>query len=157
MFIFSVLVGQRHSDVVRITKDNFIDDTFICTQQKTGNKVRFKWNDYAFDLKIARALFRKYDYTCPYPVSISVYNRSLHELFRAIGQEFDTIITTEEKILGEIHVTSEPRWKTICSHTARRTAISFWANKGMNMNKLRKFSGHKDLRSLQEYMLEEEE
>lgn len=155
MFIFSVIFGQRHSDTVRITKDCFDGDRFSLTQQKTGNKVSYLWQSYAFDVKIARKLLEKYDYTCPYVVSISVYNRRLHELFRAIGQEFDQIVKTEEKILGEIITTTEPRWKMIGSHTARRTAISFWANKGKNMAWIQRFSGHKDLRSLQEYMLEE--
>lgn len=155
MFIFSVILGQRHSDIVRVNKSCFEDELFSITQQKTGNHVSFRWLDYAFDYKIAKALMTKYDYTCPYPVSLSVYDRSLHELFRAIGMEFNQMVKNEEKILGEIVTTTTPRWKMIGSHTARRTAISFWSNKGMHVNKLRKFSGHSDLRSLQEYMLDE--
>lgn len=155
LFVFSVILGQRHSDIVRVTKDNFKDDVFAITQLKTGNKVSFKWEDYAFDKKIAIALFEKYDYACPYKVSISVYNRGLHELFHLIGQEFLQVINMEEKILGEMRLQSKQRWQMIGSHTARRTAISFWANQGKSMNWIRKFSGHKDLRSLQEYMLDE--
>lgn len=156
MFIFSVLLGQRHSDAVRVDKTFFTDDTFEITQQKTGNRVSFKWLDYAFDQKIARELFTKYDFTCPYPVSVSVYDRSLHELFKAIGQEFNTEVKSEEKILGVITTRLTPRWKLIGSHTARRTAVSFWSNQGMHVNKLRKFSGHSDIRSLQDYMLDED-
>lgn len=156
MFIFSVVFGQRHSDIVRITKDCFTDDRFSMTQQKTGNRVSFIWKDYAFDVKIATAILEKYDYTCPYTASISVYDRGLHELFKHIGMEFLQTIKNEEKILGEIVTTAEPRWKMIGSHTARRTAISFWANKGKNMAWIQRFSGHRDLHSLQEYMLEEE-
>lgn len=78
-------------------------------------------------------------------------------LSRTQPKYFDCVVDVknEEKVLGEIVTTVTPRWKMIGSHTARRTAISYWANQGKNMNWIRRFSGHKDMRSLQEYMLEE--
>lgn len=155
MFVFSVIFGQRHSDAVRIDKSCFDGNRFTITQQKTGNKVSFDWTEYAFSKKIATELLTQYDHCAPYTADISVYNKKLKELFRNIGMEFNTEIKNEEKILGEIVTTTTPRWKIIGSHTARRTAISYWANQGKNMNWIRRFSGHKDLRSLQEYMLEE--
>lgn len=157
MFIFSVLFGQRHSDTVRIDKTCFDDDgNFNITQLKTGNRVSFSWKDYVFDSKIAKELLDKYNFKCPYSVSVSVYDRSLHELFKNIGMEFLDNVKTEEKILGEIQVKTFPRWKLIGSHTSRRTAITYWANKGMSIHKLRKFSGHKDIRALQRYILDDD-
>lgn len=155
MFVFSVVFGQRHSDAVRIDRTCFDDTRFTITQQKTGNKVSYDWTEYAFNKKIAQELLQRYDYCAPYTADISVYNKKLKDLFRAIGMEFDAEIKNEEKVLGEIVTTVQPRWKMIGSHTARRTAISYWANMGKNMNWIRRFSGHRDLRSLQEYMLEE--
>lgn len=156
MFIFSVVFGQRHSDSARINKSCFDDSMFTITQLKTGSKVSYDWKDYAFNKKIAMELLQRYDYTAPYVADISVYNKKLKELFRVIGMEFNQEIKNEEKVLGEIVTTTTPRWKMIGSHTARRTAISYWANQGKSMNWIRRFSGHKDLRSLQEYMLEEQ-
>lgn len=153
MFIFSCLFGQRFSDAVRITQKNFDGDIFTITQQKTGRTVEFNHKNYVFDKKIARELLAKYDYTAPYRRNISTYDRSLKELFRAIGGEFGTTIRTEEKILGEIVVRECPRWDIISSHTARRTTITYWANRNMSLPSIQQMSGHADLRTLQEYIV----
>lgn len=157
MLIFSTIFGQRHSDVVRISKDNFCDDRFTITQQKTGNKVSFNYMEYAFDKRIARQLLRKYDYTCPYTADLSNYNSRVHLLLQHIGEEFLPDVVTEERIQDRIVRTVKPRYSAVASHTARRSAISFWANKDKSPQWIRKMSGHKDLRSLAKYMLDEED
>lgn len=157
MLIFSTLFGQRHSDSIRITKNNFDGDKFVITQQKTGNRVKFRYMDYVFDQKIAKQLLQKYDYTAPYTRDINNYIKRIKVLLRAIGGEFTQDVVTEEKIQGEIVRTIVPRWSAIASHTARRSAISYWANKGKSPQWIRKMSGHADLRSLATYMLDEED
>lgn len=156
MLIFSTLFGQRHSDSIRITRDNFEGDRFTITQQKTGNTVSFNYMDYVFDKRIARALLRKYNYTSPYTGHIRNFNYRIKEVIKAIGGEFLSEIITEEKIQGRIVRTSRPRYEAIASHTARRSAISYWANKEKTPQWIRKMSGHSDLRSLAKYILEED-
>lgn len=157
MLIFSTLFGQRYSDSVRISKECFRDDKFCITQQKTGTRVNYKYMDYVFDQRIARQLLHKYDYTAPYQRDINNYIKRVKELLRGIGGEFLQEVVTEEKIQGEIVRTTIPRWEAIASHTARRSAISYWANKGKSPQWIRKMSGHADLRSLAKYMLDEED
>lgn len=157
MFIFSTLFGQRYSDSIRISPECFNDDKFCITQQKTGNRVNFRYMDYVFDQRIARQLLHKYDYTAPYRHDINNYIKRLKELLRGIGCEFLQDVVTEEKVQGEIVRTIIPRWEAVASHTARRSAISFWANKGKSPQWIRKMSGHADLRSMERYMLDEED
>lgn len=157
MLIFSSIFGQRHSDSVRITQENFDGDRFTITQQKTGNTVSFNYLEYAFDKRIARSLLMKYDYCSPYTGHIANYNKRIKEVIKAIGGEFLMDIVTEEKIQGKIVRTVRPRYEAIASHTARRSAISYWANKGKSPQWIKKMSGHTDLRSLSKYMLDEED
>lgn len=157
MLIFSTIFGQRYSDAVRITPQNFDDSRFTITQQKTGNRVAFDVLDYAFDQRIARNLLRKYNYTSPYTADISNYNKRVSILLRGIGGEFMGDVVTEEKIQGRIVRTVMPRHAAVTSHTARRTAITYWASKGRTLTWIKKMSGHSDLRSLEKYIIDEED
>lgn len=82
---------------------------------------------------------------------------TIYRLLRGIGGEFLTDVVTEEKVQGRIVRTVRPRHDAVTSHTARRSAITYWANKGRTLTWIKKMSGHSGLRSLEKYIIDEED
>ncbi len=153
MFVLSVCLFQRHSDMVRVSKSCFDRNVFRITQQKTGNIAVVNIDKYSADPKAAYEILERYNYEAPYKADISNFNHRLHELMRDIG--FNETIRTDERIKGDLVTREIPKWKMIASHTCRRTAITIAVLRGHNMHAIRKCSGHQDLRVLDRYILDE--
>lgn len=153
MFILSVCLYQRHSDMIRISPECFDRNTFHITQQKTGNLAVVNIDKFSVNPKVAYRLLEKYNYTAPYKAEIGNYNSKLHELMRDIG--FNDQVRVEERVDGKLVTTTVPKWKMITSHTARRTAITIGVLRGHNVHSLRKCSGHNDLRIFDGYVRDE--
>lgn len=154
MFVLSCNLFQRHSDMIRIDKSCFDRNIFRIIQQKTGNIAIVNIDKYAIDAKTTYRILEKYNYEAPYKGNISNYNDFIHMLMRDI--RFDEPIRIEEKINGEMVITTLPKWKLITSHTARRTAITVNVLRGNNIHDLKKCSGHTDLRIFDNYIRDEQ-
>jgi hypothetical protein len=89
MFVLSCNLGQRYSDMVRISPENFRNGQFSIVQQKTGNKCFVPINTLSIDPKITFAILEKYGYHAPYVGDITNYNSYLHQLLHHIGEEFN--------------------------------------------------------------------
>lgn len=153
MFVLSVCLYQRHSDMLRISPECFDRNTFHITQQKTGNIAVVNIDKYSVDAKTTYRILERYGYTAPYKAEISDYNGRLHMLMRDIG--FNEQIRIDERVDGKLVTKSVPKWKMITSHTARRTAITIGVLRGFNIHTLRKCSGHSDLRVFDNYVRDE--
>ena len=62
MFVLGCNLGQRYSDLVRISPENFKNGQFSIVQQKTGNKCFVPINSMSVDSKITWAILEKYNY-----------------------------------------------------------------------------------------------
>lgn len=153
MFVLSVCLYQRHSDMLRISKSCFDRNIFSITQQKTGNRAIVNIDKYSVNPKAAYAILERYDYEAPYKADIGKYNKMLHILMRDIG--FTELIRIDERYKGELVSKEIPKWQMISSHTARRTAITVGVQRGHNMHSLKKASGHSDLRIFDRYIRDE--
>lgn len=153
MFVLSVCLYQRHSDMLRISPECFDRNIFHITQQKTGSVAVVNIDKYSVNPKAAYRILEKYNYTAPYKADIGNYNDKLHELMRDIG--FNEQVRVEERVDGKLVTTTVPKWKMITSHTARRTAITIGVLRGHNVHSLRKCSGHNDLRIFDGYVRDE--
>ena len=154
MFVLSVCLFQRHSDMVRISRACFDRNIFTITQQKTGNKAVVNIDKYSVNPKAAYEILERYDYEAPYKSDIGRYNKHLHVLMRAIG--FTEMVRIDERVNGELVTKEVPKWKLICSHTARRSAITIGVIRGHNMHSLKKASGHSDLRIFDRYIRDDD-
>ena len=150
MFVLSVQLYQRHSDMVRISPSCFDRNLFKIAQQKTGNVAIVNIDKYSAEPKTAYRLLEKYQFKAPYAATIGNYNYYLHILMRDIG--LNDIVRIEEKINGTMVIQEVPKWKLLSSHSARRTAITIGVLRGYNLHDLKKCSGHTDLRHLEEYI-----
>lgn len=153
MFVLSVQLYQRHSDMVRIGPSCFERNIFRITQQKTGNLAVVNIDKYSVEPKTAYRILEKYNYEAPYKATIGNYNYYLHILMRDIG--LCDIVRIEERVGGNLIVEEVPKWKLVSSHTARRTAITINVLRGHNIHALKKCSGHCDLRHLDAYIRDE--
>lgn len=150
MFVLSCNLYQRHGDCVRIDPSCFNRNIFTIVQQKTGATAIVNIDRYSIDAKTTYRILEKYGYLAPYTCDIGNYNHYLHILMRDIG--FTEPVKKEEYVRGEMVVKTMPKWKSISSHTARRTAISVGVLRGHNVQAIRKCSGHADLSVFSRYV-----
>ena len=82
---------------------------------------------------------------------ISNYNKKIHELFKLAG--FDEDIVYEWKVNGVLHKKTFKKYQLISSHTARRTMITNNVERGLNVEEIRRASGHKSESAFGKYVL----
>ncbi len=95
MFVLLCNLGQRYSDISRITPENFERNMFRIIQKKTGNKAIVDIDKYAIIPKLTYSILEKYGYYSPYRSTVSNYDKYLHTLMQIIGEEFNDIVITE--------------------------------------------------------------
>lgn len=153
MFVLACNLGQRHSDMVRISASCFERNMFRIVQQKTGNIAVVNIDKYAIEPKTTYRILEKYNYEAPYKATIGNYNYHLHHLLRDIG--FTDVVRMEDRVNGILQVSEVPKWKCLTSHSGRRTFITINVLRGKNLHELKKASGHCDLRHLDGYIRDE--
>lgn len=152
MFVLSCNLGQRFSDMVRIDKSCFDRNVFNILQQKTGSYARVDIERMSLDRNTTYAILDKYGYRCPVTTDISCYDKYLKQLLKYIGKEFSFQVKREKKINGIVETEFYPKWKLICSHTARRTFITNNVLRGYNSLEIMRASGHKTYSSFEKYL-----
>lgn len=151
MFVLSCNLGQRYSDMIRINADCFDESNiFRIRQKKTNNLARVEINRMAIDKKTVYEILKKYNYNAPTNVDLSGFAKTLKELMRYIG--FTEEVRRETKIGGLIKTELIPKWKLICSHTARRTFITVNILRGYNIMEIRRASGHASQSTFERYL-----
>ena len=157
MFVLGCNLGQRYSDLVRISPENFKNGTFSIVQQKTGNKCFVPINTLSIDSRITYAILKKYDYHAPYTGDINNYNTYLHELLRHIGEDFMTEVYVDNRINGVIKRETKLRYELISSHTARRSFATINTLRGVQRSNILRATGHSSERAFVRYICYDEE
>lgn len=152
MFVLSCNLGQRYSDMKRISPENFERNIFRIIQQKTGNKAVVDLDKYAITPKLVYKILKQYNYTAPVSGDITNYNKKLRYLMRQIGGEFDEEYKIEAKVKGKMETKVVRKCDLIASHTARRTFTTFNSNRNIPLAELSRATGHSSLSSMQKYI-----
>lgn len=142
MFVLGCNLGQRYSDLVRISPENFKNGKFTIIQQKTGTKCYVPISTMSIDSKITFAILEKYHYKAPYVGDINNYNTYLHQLLHHIGEDFLSEVYVDNKINGEIKRETKQRYQLISSHSARRTFATINTLRNVPKNKILRATGH---------------
>ena len=142
MFVLGCNLGQRYSDLVRISPENFKNGTFTIIQQKTGMKCCVPIRTMSIDSKITFAILEKYHYKAPYVGDINNYNTYLHQLLHHIGEDFLSEVYVDNKINGEIKRETRQRYQLISSHSARRTFVTINTLRNVPKSKILRATGH---------------
>ena len=154
-FVLSCFVGQRYSDMLRITSKNFYGaamDTFQTLQLKTGNKAIVDFDMlYGKFPKIVKEILLRYDYNAPWTGNLANYNRYLHQLCKYVG--LDDEIKFEYKVKDVIIEKTYKKYQLVSSHVARRSFITNAVKRGVNNSVTKSASGHKSDSSFNKYVL----
>ena len=152
MFVLACNLGQRYSDLVRISPDNFKNGQFSIMQQKTANRCFVPIDIMSIDSKITYALLEKYNYCAPFKGDINNYNTYLHELLHSIGEEFDEIIHIDNKINGVIIRESKYKYQLISSHSARRSFATINVLRNIPRSQILRATGHSSENAFNRYI-----
>ena len=157
MFVLGCNLGQRYSDLVRISPENFKNGQFSMVQQKTGNKCFVPINTMSIDSKITFAILEKYGYQAPYKGDINNYNTYLHELLYNIGENFLDEVYIDNKITGTIVRETKLRYQLISSHSARRSFATINTLRNVPRSQILRATGHSSERAFNRYICYEDE
>lgn len=157
MFVLSCNLGQRYSDMVRISPENFKNGVFSIVQQKTGNKCHVPINTLSIDSRITFAILEKYNYHAPYTGDINNYNTYLHQLLYDIGEDFLDEVYIDNKINGIITRETKHRYQLISSHSARRSFATINTLRNIPRNKILRATGHSSEKAFSRYICYDDE
>ena len=157
MFVLGCNLGQRYSDLVRISPENFKNGSFSIVQQKTGNKCFVPINTLSIDSRITFAILEKYHYHAPYTGDINNYNSYLHQLLHLIGEEFLDEVHIDNKINGIITRETKRRYQLISSHSARRSFATINTMRNIPRSKILRATGHSSEKAFVRYICYEED
>jgi integrase len=157
MFVLSCNLGQRYSDMVRISPENFRNGILSIVQQKTGNKCYVPINQLSIDARITFAILDKYCYYAPYRGDINNYNTYLHQLLYSIGEDFLDDVYIDNKINGVITRETKRRYQLISSHSARRSFATINTLRNIPRSKILRATGHSSEKAFVRYICYDEE
>lgn len=157
MFVLGCNLGQRYSDLVRISSENFKNGQFSIVQQKTGNKCFVPINSLSIDSRITFSILKKYDYCAPYKGDINNYNTYLHELLHYIGEDFMDEVYIDNKINGVITRETKRRYQIISSHSARRSFATINTLRNIPRSKILRATGHSSENAFNRYICYEDD
>ena len=157
MFVLSCNLGQRYSDIQRISIDCFKNGYFSIVQQKTGNKCKVDLTSMTIDKRTTYEILEKYGYSAPFKGHISNYNRYLKELLVLIGGSFVEEIKCDNKINGIIVPRIVRKYMLITSHSARRSFATINTIRNVPRQSIMRATGHSTEESFVKYICYEDE
>lgn len=142
-FIVGIYTGARWEDYSRFTKANIERNTFTYVQQKTGVKVTIPCSPKV------KEVMKRNGGRVP-DLNQIVFNREVKVVCMKAG--LSGIVERRMTKGGKITITREPKWKTISSHTARRTCATLLHKAGVPLKDIMVCTGHKNIRTLSIYL-----
>ena len=151
IFMIGVWTAQRVSDYNNIGRHNIrtiiIDGKeqpiVSIQQQKTGHFVEIPCNSKL------QAILEKYPDGIPH-ISEQWLNKYVKILGKLAG--IDEMIEIKESRGGEIVTQYYPKYKLICTHTARRTGATLMYLSGIPIYDIMKVTGHRSVATLEKYI-----
>ena len=150
VFCFCSFSGLRYSDAFNLSKSDIKDGHIRITTQKTTDTLTIQLNKYS------KAILDKYvdinfkDEKVLPVISNQKMNKYLKELCKLAG--FDTPEKLVYYMGNERIEVTEPKYKLIGTHTARRTFICNAIAMGIPVEVLIKWTGHKDFKAMSPYL-----
>ncbi len=141
---FCTCCGLRNSDFNRLYSVYVKDRTINMIAQKTSVPFSVRMNDEAY------AIYLKYDcdFRGKFPKEI---NTNLKKILKQIP-EFQKKIIDNDYVLQKVVEIEVPAWKVFTFHSSRRTFASFAIQNGCTIIQLRKMTGWKDSRTIDNYL-----
>lgn len=148
-FCFGCFTGLRFSDIQKLNKSNFKEDTIEIRTDKTKGFLKIPLNDYALEiLKRNEGKFKNK----PLPPGIS--NQKTNQYIKELGQKAAIMEDVEmEKYTGSLKVlVKKKKYELLSSHTARRTFVTLALEKGIRPEIVMAMTGHSNYNTFKKYI-----
>ena len=148
VYCFGCFTGLRYSDISQLRTSNVFDEHIMLNIKKTKTVAhKVPLNNFA------KAILDKYKDTIyePLPIISDVkFNKHIKECCRFAKIITPTSIT---RWIGQKRIDiTEPKWKLITSHTARKTFVTNSLVLGMKEMVVRNITGHKQEATFRRYV-----
>ncbi len=138
LFCFMCFTGIRVSDLKNLKKENIRDGQIFKTIVKTHKTEVIPLNQYA------RFILSKYEHLEKFPLpklSAQKINDDIKDCCEEAG--IKTLVNYVDYSGGKAREHTEPKYKLITNHTARKTFITNSIMLGMNTKTIKEITGHK--------------
>jgi site-specific recombinase XerD len=143
-FCLGCFTGLRFSDLSELRLANLKQNFIELKSKKTRDFLRIPLNDYA------RAILKKHEGNPPVMISNQKMNDYIKDIAKEAGVDTAIILT---KYQGATKIEkSEPKYKFLSSHSARRTFVTLSLEKGMRSEVVMSITGHKDYATFKKYI-----
>ena len=146
LFLIGCYTGLRFSDFSQIKKENIDSEKAIIQvrTQKTKDKV------YIPIHPVVKRILSKYNGAPPKAYTNQVMNKHLKEV--ALFAKIKTPIEVTSNILGSSQKSVVPKYKLVCTHTARRSFATNCYLADIPAISIMKITGHKTEKSFLRYI-----
>lgn len=143
-FCLGCFTGLRFSDLSELRLANLKHNFIELKSKKTRDFLRIPLNDYA------KEILKKHEGNPPVMISNQKTNDYIKDIGESAGIDTPIILT---KYQGATKIEkSEPKFKFLSSHTARRTFVTLSLEKGMRPEVVMSITGHKDYPTFKKYI-----
>lgn len=144
VFVFACVTGMRFGELSLINKSNVIKDEIVLKEGKDTSKESRRIPLTS----LSRYILSKYDYKLPL-----IANQKQNTYIKEVFEEMEyTHLVQRVTVKGKENIIEEiPFHDRISTHTARRTFITMMKGKGKSDKLIAKITGHKDMKTLNQY------
>ncbi|MBX7052622.1 MAG: tyrosine-type recombinase/integrase [Flavobacteriales bacterium] len=144
LFLFGCETGFRFGDFTSLRREHFMDGHICKKTSKSKQVVRIPCST------LVNTILEKYNYELPVFKQLDTFNAGVREICKMAGMDQlrPDGITRKDRSL-EIWL---PKWQLISSHTCRRTFCTLKFRKGMRIQYIMQFSGHKTEKQFMRYL-----
>lgn len=148
VFCFGCFTGLRYSDIFNLLKVQVHSDHIIVGIQKTKDTLIVPLNDYS---KAILNRYKDYPGTKGLPV---ISNQKMNESLKVLGKlaGINTMVTKYYYKGAEKIEVTQPKFKFMTTHIARKTMISLAFERGVPVDIIMKLSNHKSHKVLERYL-----
>lgn len=143
MFLFCCYTGMRYSDMQKVDSSCISGGNLRFVTKKTNDTLSIPVNS------LIEGILAKYGGKMP-QMENQVYNRFIKTLCKEAGIDSPT---TEIHYRGAARIEeTQPKWKLISSHSARKTFVSNALMSNIPVTTVMSFTGHHSYQSMQSYI-----
>jgi len=132
-FVINLYIGFRISDLKSLTDQDVEGDVITKVTQKKNKKISIPIADEVIEI------LDKYDGHLPRQYHEAVVNREIKKIAELAG--IDRLFTYSVTKGGRVEVITEPKWKLITNHTARRSAVTNMSKDGCQDSDIMSYVG----------------
>ena len=151
LFLWCVYTSMRFGDTQAIRDENIVYVGGVLSLAYYPQKTKREEIVFHVDEKMQAILDRYESGYTPLPrIGINRYDQLLKTLASAAG--IDSPVQTEKMVGNKITTETKKKYELISSHTARRTAVTIWAEMGHSFEWMMQRTGHSNFNMIKQYI-----